>query len=71
MLWLPLSFVEPDGAPTIEAVPDGGVVTVIPAIIGPPPPKHLAGGGMVCPARPGACTGEGKEARPVPALRAD
>ena len=28
ILWLPLSFVEPDGPPTVEAVSGGDVVTV-------------------------------------------
>ena len=31
MLWPPLSFVEPDGPPAVEAVRGGGVVTVVPA----------------------------------------
>ena len=28
ILWLPLSFVEPNGPPTVEAVCGGGVITV-------------------------------------------
>ena len=42
ILWLPLSFLEPDGAPTVEAVPGGGVVTVCPAR---PRPAEQGGGG--------------------------
>jgi hypothetical protein len=36
-LWLPLSFVEPDGMATVEAVHDcaAGVVTVVPVILHP------------------------------------
>ena len=45
-LWPPCTFLEPDGAPTVEAVGDAGsagVVTVVPVTPPPlPPPRLLA-----------------------------